>query len=613
MQSCFLISRFNLKHICCKSNLLFRWNSHLIDTTQKYNSPLFSDIPSLTSSASKKRDCIIIGGGHNGLITACYLARQGIDCLVLERRHMIGGAAITEEIYKPGYKYSRASYLAGLLRPEIIEDLYLEKHGFKYIPRDFSSFTPTKEVNGKYLLLGKDDKLNYNSIAQFSVKDAEAFPEYEQFLGRVRDIIQPLLDSHPPDLSTNVASHEFYHSVATLVEVFQRVWKHRSHLSEIYEFMTAPAEQILNRWFESDFLKATLATDAVIGSLASPKQNGSAYVLLHHVMGEAAGRKGVWAYVEGGMGKITECISKTATQLGVEIQTNATVSEIVVVDKKVNGVRMQDGTFIQADRVVSATTPYHTFIELLPKDEHIDYQLHFPKLFSEFRNRVRNADYSCGSMKINCVVDKLPNFKCYPTKLDSEGRPIVGINHLGTVHFEESMSEINDAFSEAIIGKPASRPVIEMTIPSSLDKTLIPLGSDHHIVQFFIQYVPYDINSSHGSWEDEKFKQAYANNIFNIVDEFCVDFSSSILHADILSPRDLEKIFGLHKGNIFHGSLGLHQLGYTRPVPNYSSYRSPIDGLYLGASGAHPGGGVMGAVGKNCARIILSDIGLKLK
>lgn len=316
-----------------------------------------------------KRDVVIVGGGHNGLVAGAYLAKNGLDVLVLERRHCIGGAAVTEEII-PGFKFSRASYLAGLMRPKIIEELDLAKHGFKYLTRDPSSFTPTKldsEFGGKSLLLGSDDRLNYESIAQFSTRDADRYVQYEHFLSKIRDILDPLLDSHPPSIyNTNGTFFESIHGYNTLRQMLTNAVKHYASLPDIYEFMTAPAEQILNRWFEGDVLKTTLATDAVVGALVSPKQNGSAYVLLHHVMGEAAGRKGVWAYVEGGMGRVSEAIAKAAVSFGAEIITNAEVVGIQRRNGRASGVVMQDGTVIETETVLSGCTPYHTFAELLP-------------------------------------------------------------------------------------------------------------------------------------------------------------------------------------------------------------------------------------------------------
>lgn len=353
-------------------------------------------------------------------------------------------------------------------------------------------------------------------------------------------------------------------------------------------------------------MKTTLATDAVVGALVSLKQNGSAYVLLHHVMGEAAGKKGVWSYVEGGMGSISNAIASSAKAHGAEIITNATVKKILYENNKVTGVQMADGSEIYSDIVISGTTPYHTFLELLPGlSQDSGYTSATPSpIPQEFTHHIRFADYSCGAFKINCAVKSLPNFTCYPSPLDGTPGPM----HRGTIHFECLMEELEHAYREASMGMPASRPVIEMTIPSSIDKTLAPPGQ--HVVQLFVQFAPYDIDPKIGNWADPKFKNAFADRVFGIVEQFCPGFISSVIGRDVLSPLDLERIFGLHKGQICHGSLSLHQLAYARPMTGFSDHRSPLKGLYMCSAGTHPGGGVQGAPGKNCATIVLRDMNM---
>lgn len=529
-------------------------------------------------------------------MTGAYLAKNNVDTLILERRHIIGGASVTEEII-PGFKFSRASYLAGLLRPQIIKDLQLEKYGFEYILRDPSSFTPTKlddkEYNGKYLLLGSNTKQNWKSIAQFSKNDADSFEKYEEFLGKVREILQPILDNAPFDL-TEGKLYEKIKTLKSLIEFGLVTFKNRDVLIPFYELLTGPAEQILNRWFESDILKTTLATDAVIGALISTKQNGSAYVLLHHVMGESAGVKGIWSYVRGGMGSISNAIASSAKNYGAEICCNAKVKRIIHDNQKVTGVEMDDGTIIHADVIVSATSPHHTFLELISDKS-------LPK---DFTKHLETADLNCAAMKINCAIDKLPNFTCFPSPIDGTPGPM----HKGTIHFVSHMKEIENAYQEASQGKTATRPILEMTIPSSLDNTLSPSGK--HVAQIFVQYAPYELDSAHGSWEDLKFKENFVKRCFGIVDEYAPGFSKSVIGYDALSPLDLERIFGLPKGNFHHLSLGIHQLAYNRPVPGFSSYRSPLRNLYHCSGGSHPGGGVMGAPGRNGAYAILSDLNI---
>jgi len=553
----------------------------------------------------RKRDVIIIGAGHNALVSAAYLARAGLDVLVLERRDIIGGAAVTEELV-PGFKFSRASYLAGLLRPQIIEDLELHTRGFEYIERDPSSFTPSLlegPNQGKYLMLGSDEDATRASIAQFSEKDADAYPQYEEFLGQVRDMVQPLLDGQPPDPFQG-KWRERLRTFKQMGDLGYQGMKNRDAIIPFYELFTGPATYILDRWFESEMLKTTLACDAVIGAMAAPSVPGSAYVLLHHVMGEAAGKKGVWAYARGGMGSISNAIADAALEAGAEIVTNATVDRILYEGKSVTGVLMKDGTRLEAPTILAGCTPYHTFLELLPGMSRDSGHAEESPLPPSFTKHVRFTDFACGCFKINCAIDKLPNFSCHPN--DDSGLP--GPQHRGTIHFENRMEELEHAYREASMGLPATRPAIEMTIPSALDATVAPEGK--HVAQLFVQYAPYDTDPKVGNWADPHFKEAFVKRVFDIVDEFAPGFSDSVIDYDALSPLDLEKVFGLHKGNIHQGSLGLHQLAYARPVPGYSSHRTPLDGLYIAGAGAHPGGGVMGAAGKNCAHVVLSDLSI---
>lgn len=592
-------------------------------------------------------DVIIIGGGHNGLVTAAYLAKAGLKPLVLERRPLLGGAAVTEEIV-PGYKFSRASYLAGLFRPHIIAELGLEAAGFKYLPRDPSSFTPTRLDSphaGKYLLLGSDAAQTAASLAQFSARDAENYFQYEAFLSQARDWLKPLLDAPLPGLGQDggpgwaerrrgkgAGLRQARLAYQSVKELGYQTVRSKDQLAAFYELLTGPATQILDRWFDHDLVKATLATDAVVGALVSPRTVGSAYVLLHHVMGEAAGQPGVWAYVQGGMGAISDSIAHVARQHGAELVTNATVREILLHDhnkrdshssktsfardgnnsdnysspRAVRGVRMEDGSEVTADHVVSAVSPYHTFSELMARPE---TQASLPR---PFLSHVESADFQCASFKINLAVDRLPQFVGTPTCSPlsqglGEKKDTVQPWHRTTIHLTNSMEEIERAYQEARCGLPATRPVIEMTIPSALDPTLAPPG--HHVVQLFVQFAPYDVDSRVGSWKDARFRDKFVQRCLAIVEEFSPGFRQSIVGVDALSPLDLEYVFGLPRGNFHHGALSLHQLGYARPVPGYAHYRSPVPGLYMASAGTHPGGGVQGAAGYNCAQMLLSDLG----
>ncbi|KAL0343293.1 UNVERIFIED_CONTAM: Pyridine nucleotide-disulfide oxidoreductase domain-containing protein 2 [Sesamum angustifolium] len=541
-----------------------------------------------------KWDALVIGGGHNGLTAAAYLARSGLSVAVLERRHVIGGAAVTEELI-PGFKFSRCSYLQSLLRPAVIQELELARHGLKLLKRSPSSFTPSRD--GRYLLLGPDKELNYSEISKFSKRDAEAFPKYETLLEDFCKFIDPILDSPPPEKlqeisSLNVRMKDNLQKSIFWAHLLQRaVAMGQKELLDFMDLLLSPASKVLNNWFESDILKATLATDAVIGSKGSVSTPGSGYVLLHHVMGETDGDRGIWSYVEGGMGSVSLAISKAAREAGATIMTEAEVSKLMIDGSgRVSGVLLADGTQVRSSVVLSNATPYRTFMEFVPHNV----------LPDDFLGAVKNSDYSSATTKINLAVDRLPQFHC--CKLNS---PDAGPQHMGTIHIgSESMEEIDAACQDSANGIPSRRPVIEMTIPSVLDKTISPSGK--HVINLFIQYTPY--KPSEGSWEDSEYRKSFAQRCFDLIEEYSPGFNSSVIGYDMLTPPDLEREIGLTGGNIFHGAMGLDSLFLMRPVKGWSNYRTPLQGLYLCGSGAHPGGGVMGAPGRNVANVVIQDM-----
>ncbi|KAG5241234.1 pyridine nucleotide-disulfide oxidoreductase [Salix suchowensis] len=544
-----------------------------------------------TALKEKKWDVLVIGAGHNGLTAAAYLAGSGLSVAVLERRHVIGGAAVTEELI-PGFKFSRCSYLQSLLRPSLIRELELGRHGLKLLKRNPSSFTPC--LDGSYLLLGPDRELNHSEISKFSVNDANAYHRYEKQLENFCKLMDPLLDSPPPETTQNGASFndrlkdKFRKSVFWASFMRQALSLGQRDLVDFMDLLLSPASKVLNKWFESDVLKATLATDAVIGSRVHTP--GSGYVLLHHVMGETDGDRGIWSYVEGGMGSVSSAIANAARESGAHIVTSAEVSQLMIKDSgTVNGVLLADGTEVISPIVLSNATPYKTFMELVPHNT----------LPDDFTRALKYSDYSSATTKINLAVDKLPQFQC--CKLN---HPDAGPQHVGTIHIgSESMEEIDSACQDAVNGVPSRRPVIEMTIPSVLDKTISPPGK--HVINLFIQYTPY--KPSDGSWGDTAYRESFAQKCFSLIEEYAPGFSSSIIGYDMLTPPDLEREFGLTGGNIFHGAMGLDSLFLMRPVKGWSSYRTPLQGLYLCGSGTHPGGGVMGAPGRNAARVVLQD------
>ena len=522
-----------------------------------------------------KYDAIIIGGGHNGLVTACYLARAGRKVLVLERRYIVGGACVTEETF-PGFKFSTAAYVNSLFRPEITRDLRLRDYGFDLIERHPASFSPT--LDGRYLMLGSDHDSNLREIAKFSEKDAQAYPRYEQMLERVASVIEPTLIQTPP----NVAKPGLG-DLLKMAPLGRNLSKLGPGLGEAIEVLTGPARPILDRWFEDEQLKGTLATDAIIGSFASPSMPGTAYVLFHHVMGETNGKRGVWAYVRGGMGGLTQALAAAAKDLGVDIRTEAEVAKIVVRDGAVTGVALRNGDEFQARHVASNVDCNITFTKLL--DESL--------LPEEFLAAVKRIDYSSASLKINAALSALPNFTVLPGTVS-------GPQHHGTVHLCPSQDFIERAFDDAKYGYPSKEPVVECQFPSSLDDSLAP--ADKHVMSMFIQYAPYHLKE--GGWNDET-KNAFADRCFDIVERHAPGFKSTVLARQVLSPLDLERTFNLTGGNIFQGSMALHQLFMFRPVPGFAGYRTPIRGLFLCGAAAHPGGGVMGAAGWNAAREML--------
>lgn len=539
---------------------------------------------------NKTYDVIVVGGGHNGLVCAAYLARAGKKVLVLERHSEVGGAAVTEEI-APGYRASTASYLISLLMPEVIRDLDLPRHGYKVLARNPSSFTPLPD--GRSLLMGPDEALTHREIAKFSARDAVAYPKYEAWLTRVAECIEPLLLEPPGDLLPLPASWRQRGWIEKLRELRRGGKLYRAfrslgnELPQTIELITGAARPILDRWFESDVLKATLATDAVIGAQQPISAPGTGYVLLHHVMGTAGGARGVWGYVEGGMGAVTQAMARAATGFGVEIRCNAVVAEILTEGGRATGVRLADGEVFKARAVASNATAHVTFEQLLKA----------APIPAPFREAVQRIDYASASMKINLAVAQLPDFSCMP------GHAEVGPQHRGTIHISPTMDYLERAYDEAHQGRPSRDPIIELTIPTTVDTTLAPPG--HHIVQMFIQYAPYKLAEGL-HWD--LLRQPFADRCIAAVDAYAPNFAASVLHRQVLTPLDLERRFALTGGNIFQGSMALHQLFSMRPVPGWADYRTPLKALYLCGSATHPGGGVTGAPGRNCAMEMLRDL-----
>jgi phytoene dehydrogenase-like protein len=497
--------------------------------------------------------------------------------VVLERRDVLGGCCITEEVW-PGFKVSVAAYVNSLLRPEIIRDLELKKYGFEMLPRSPSSFTPFPD--GRYLMMGPDRGMTLKEIAKFSAKDAENYPKYEDMLTRVADFLEPTLTQTPPN--------PFGFSVGDAIKVgklgmgFRGLG--RQTATEAVEILTGAARPILDRWFESDELKATLATDAVIGAFAAPSHPGTAYVLFHHVMGECNGVRGVWGYVRGGMGTISNSLASAAKARGAEIRTNADVGRIVVQNGRAVGVALKDGTEFRAKRVVSNADAHVTFVRLMdPKD-----------LPPDFLSAVNRIDYASATVKINVALSEPPQFKALP----GTG---IGPQHHGTMHVCPGMDYIERAYDDAKYGKPAANPMLECTMATALDNTLAPPGK--HILSMFVQYAPYHLKDT--TWDVEKDK--FADRCFDLLNEYAPNFKQSVLHRQVIPPPEMERLWGITGGNIMQGAMSLSNMFSFRPVPGFANYRTPVPGLYMCGAATHPGGGVMGACGLNAAREILRD------
>lgn len=527
-----------------------------------------------------RTDVVVIGAGHNGLVAAAMLARAGLRTVLLERRDILGGACVTEELW-PGIHVSRAAYVAGLLRPAVIKELGLTKRGLRLLRRAPSSYTPLPDGGG--LLLGPDAARNHEQIAAFSPRDAARYSDYEAFLGRVARLIEPQLDRPPPDFARPGRNE-----LASLASLAKGAWQLRHELPEALSLLLGPARPTLEQWFESEPLRATLATDAVIGAWAPPSAPGTGYVLIHHVMGETYGERGVWAYVEGGMGRLSEAIADAAREAGVDIRLESPVQSIDIANGRACGVTLSSGETIEATTVVSGADPYVTLIGLVERSA----------LRDDIARSVQAIDFRSGSAKINLALNELPRFHGR-----GNGQP-TGEHH-GTIHIgAQDLDAIDAAFAAAERGELPERPVIELTLPSALDATLAPAGT--YVASMFVQYVPYDLRE--GTWDTHR--DLLADRCCNLVDQVAPGFSASVLHREVLAPPDLEREFALTRGNIFHGAMSLDRLAFLRPTPSLAHYGVPgINGLYLCGAGTHPGGGVMGAAGRNAAITILRTLG----
>lgn len=522
---------------------------------------------------AKRYDAIIIGAGHNGLICSAYLAQAGLDVLVLERRHLVGGCSITEEVW-PGYKVNVAAYLVSLMQERIVADLDLRRFGYEVVPKDPPFFSPFPD--GRYLFFWRDLDKTVEEIAKFSRKDAGSYPRYEAYLTRVSEVIGAMLLEPPPALPPgNEALSDYLVRRGLAMGLSQR------EANGLARMFAQSAVDLLDEWFESDEVKVTLATDGVIGANGGPRSPGTAYILLHHCMGQVDGSQGLWGFVKGGMGTVPESIAASARSRGVEIRLEAPVRRIRVKDGRADGVILDNGDEIDSRMVISGADPHVTFLKLLDDND----------LPQEFRDKIRRFDIEGTSFKMNLGLRALPEFKALP------GAP--GPQHRATMHLCPSVDYVEKAWHDCARGFPSTEPLLELTIPTMYDPSLAPQG--RHIMGIFVQYAPYTLTTGH--WDE--LREPFAEHILDIIATYAPNIREIIEHKMILSPLDLERRFAITRGNIFHGEMRLEQLFHRRPALEASQYDTPLPGLFLCGSGTHPGGGVMGAPGYNAAHRIL--------
>jgi phytoene dehydrogenase-like protein len=528
------------------------------------------------NGSNMKYDVIVIGGGHNGLTNAAYLARAGKKVLVLERRHVLGGAAVTEEIF-PGFKFSVCSYVVSLLRPEIIRELDLPRHGLEILPLD-GTFTPMP--NGDYLWRVNDHGMTRREIARHSKLDAEAYEEFGKAMQAMCRFVKPILSMVPPDPST-LNPRELM-KLLFLGRRFQGLSSEDKYNQ--VQLMTMSAVDFLDQWFETDVLKATMSASGIIGTFLGVRSPGTAYVLLHHYMGEIDGAFRSWGFSRGGTGAISNAIAEAAREGGAEIRTQAPIATIIVKNNRARGVVLQNGDEIYGDVISSSVDPRLTFLKFIEER----------KLPSEFLEDVKRYKFRGSSGKVNVALDALPDFKCLPG---------TGAHLRGAVSISPSVEYMEKAYDDAKYGNFSHRPYLDIVIPSLTDPSVAPPGK--HVMSCFVQYAPYKLRPGL-NWDDQR--EAFGDNVIDTIAEYAPNLKNIIINKQVLTPLDLEREFGLSEGNIFQGELSLEQLFFLRPVPGYARFRTPIKNLYMCGSATHPGGGVMGAPGRLAAMEILKDL-----
>jgi phytoene dehydrogenase-like protein len=525
-------------------------------------------------------DALIIGGGHNGLTCAAYLAAAGLKVTVLERRAIVGGAAVTEEFH-PGFRNSVAAYTVSLLNPKVIRDLELARYGLRIVERRCANFLPT--ADGRYLKTGEGR--TQAEVARFSARDAARIPEYDERLERIADVLRELVLVTPP----NAVEGSWRTALPELVRAARVGGRLRqldmSLKRELLSLFAMSAGDYLERWFESDPIKAVFGFDGIVGNYASPYSGGSAYVLLHHVFGEVNGKKGVWGHALGGMGAITQAMAQSAAARGALIRTNTAVRQVLVEGGRAVGVVTGSGETLRAAAVISNLNPRLLYLELIEPTA----------LPAEFRERIGYWRCGSGTFRMNVALAELPDFTCLPGRQPAD-------HHTAGIILAPTLAYMERAYFDARTLGWSRAPIVELVIPSTLDDSLAPRGQ--HVASLFCQHVAPQLPNG-ASWDAHR--EAVADLMIDTVNAYAPNFKAAVLGRQIMSPLDLERTFGLVGGDISHGALSLDQLFSARPMLGYGNYRGPLAGLYMCSAGTHPGGGVTGAPGHNAAREILAD------
>jgi len=521
-------------------------------------------------------DAIVVGAGHNGLTCAAYLARAGRKVLVLERRDILGGATVSEEIH-PGFIFSSCSYVVSLLRPQVIRDLELAKHGLEILPLDWT-YSPHED--GTALLRGPDPEFNRRNIARFSPRDAERYPLFGQAMGELSRLVKPIIEAPSPEPSKL--------DLSTLRELM-RLGRRFGGLGEdslaaLLKMMTMSAVDFLSEWFESEKLIGPMSLSGIIGTFLGVRSPGTAYVLLHHYMGEIDGAFRAWGLQKGGTGEVAAAIARSAQAFGAEIRTGCPVSSILVQGGEARGVALENGDEYRAKVVISGADPHRTFLGMLG-EEHLD---------ADFTRQIKRFKMRGSSGKVNLALDALPEFPGLEGNVTTRA---------GDITIAPSVDYMERAYDDAKYGRYSRRPAMDCVIPSLTDPSVAPPGK--HVMSIFVQYAPYHLKEGAADWENQR--EAFGDAVVGTLEQFFPGIEDRILHRHILTPWDLEKTYGLTEGNIFHGELSLEQLAFMRPAAGWARYRTPIRKLWLCGSGAHPGGGIMAAPGQLCAATLLES------